>query len=149
MSSPRPESGRPAIVQRPHLSDPDGPPDGDYARYVERLLQRADLQRAAAQGAGAHAGADASPTPPAVPARVAAAAASHATTAGRLPRPAAPKRAVPQGLWAKWPLLLWCLFVLLMWFTPALLPLAIGAVLAAGVGHHLWRSRRARDIDRR
>ena len=30
---------------------PEGPPDGDYARYVERLLQRADQQRGAAQAA--------------------------------------------------------------------------------------------------
>lgn len=48
-----------------------------------------------------------------------------------------PRRPLP----AKWPVLVWLLFVLLMWFAPALLPLAIGATVVAGVGYGVWKSR--------
>ena len=99
------------------------PPDGDYARYVERLLQ----SRAAPQVA---------PQP--------AARAQAGLAAARA------KPAVHRHLSAKWPLLVWILFALLMWFAPALLPLVLGAVVAAaGVGYGAWKSRRGPGADNR
>ena len=99
----------------PHLGDYGEPPDGDYASYVERLLQSRAAPHVAPQpAAGAKAG-------------LAVARA---------------KPAVHRHLSAKWPLLLWVLFALLMWFAPALLPLVIGAVVVAGVGYGVWKSKR-------
>lgn len=119
----------------PHLGDYGEPPDGDYARYVERLLQDRGPQRAAVP-AGAHAKAGAA---------VAAATSIAKTTGTKASRPRQANPAGPaaaRAMLARWPLLLWILFALLMWFAPALLPLAIGAVVVAGVGYGVWKSRR-------
>ena len=113
----------------PPAGDHGEPPDGDYARYVERLLQG----RGAAHGAPP----PAAPRPAPAVIRPVSAAASGAAQSGPQPTPAVRLR-----LSAKWPLLLWASFVLLMWFAPALLPLAIGMAVVFGVGYGVWKSRR-------
>jgi len=134
------------IGSNPGQGGPEGPPDGDYARYVERLLQRNDLQREAAQSAavakkgGKDDGATHSPHLPA-----SATTPMASDQAARKARGKAPARGLP----GRWILLLWLLLVLLMWFAPALLPLAIGCAVAAGVGYALWKARRTSDDGRR
>ncbi|WP_367067830.1 hypothetical protein [Oryzisolibacter sp. LB2S] len=113
----------------PPAGDYGEPPDGDYARYVERLLQG----RGAAHGAQSPAAAKAAPAVT----RPVPAAARGTAKSGSQPRPAVRLR-----LSAKWPLLLWASFVLLMWFAPALLPMAIGMAVVFGVGYGVWKSRR-------
>ena len=121
-------------MNHPRPGDYGEPPDGDYARYVERLLQNRGSQHAAAPPSVATVKA----VQPAVPARA----------GGNTPRSAPGKPALRLQIPVQWPLMLWLSFVLLMWFAPALLPLAIGAAVVAGVGYGVWKSRRgtqARD----
>ena len=118
----------------PPAGDHGEPPDGDYARYVERLLQ----------GRGAAHGAQSPAAAKAAPAVTRPAPASGTTKSGSQPRPAVRLR-----LSAKWPVLLWTAFALLMWFAPTLLPTVIGTAIAAGLGYGLWKSWRAPGSDDR
>ena len=121
---------------QPWLGDYGEPPGGDYARYIERLLQSQDLRRGVLQ-----AGAAAGQRPVAV---AKAAAPAAATTAPRRPAKQGATQAVTRTLPAKWPLLLGALLVLLMWFAPALLPFVMAGVILVGVGHGVWKSRHGR-----
>ena len=121
---------------QPWLGDYGEPPGGDYARYIERLLQSQDLRRGVLQ-----AGAAAGQRPVAV---AKAAAPAAATTAPRRPAKQGAKQAVTRTVSAKWPLLLGALLVLLMWFAPALLPFVMAGVIVVGVGHGVWKSRHGR-----
>ena len=125
MNAPRPQ---------PSLGDYSEPPDGDYARYIERLTHGHNPRAGAAPPEAA-----ARPRLP-VPAK----AATSTVGAKAVALHPATQAAATRAVLAKWPLLLWGLFALLMWFAPALLPFAIGGAMLVGVGLSVWRSRRRR-----
>ncbi|MBS0469274.1 MAG: hypothetical protein JSS31_06050 [Proteobacteria bacterium] len=115
----------------PRLGDYREPPDGDYASYVERLLQSH-----AAPGAV---------QPPLAQRRLGVvvknARPAAATTDAAAIEQAQRKRAAGMKLLARLALLPWIAFVLLMWFAPALLPFAIGAVVVGGIAYGVWKSK--------
>lgn len=123
---------------QPHPGDYGEPPDGDYARYVERLLQARAHHAPLPAALAAEVGTGSVLTRPAV---VAAGKPGRQRVA-----PSAARRPFP----LRWLLLpLWLLFALLMWFAPALLPLAMAAAVAGGIGYSLWKSKRGADTDGR
>lgn len=111
----------------PRLGDYREPADGDYASYVERLLQGR-----AAPGA----------VQPPLAQRKLGVAVKKVRPVGSAPNePAQMKRAVDLNLLARLALLPWIAFVLLMWFAPALLPFAIAAVVVGGIAYGVWKSK--------
>ena len=115
----------------PRRGDYREPPDGDYASYVERLMQGRTAP-----------GAVQSPLAQRKLGAVVKKARPSGATTGAAPVEQAPlKRAAGQNLLARLALLPWIAFVLLMWFAPALLPFAIGAVVVGGIVFSVWKSK--------
>jgi hypothetical protein len=143
------------------LNPGEEPPQGDYVRYVEHLLARSDELRRQAQ-AKAPASASATAPPPLGPRPVALPGArgraakpgsvlSGTSTlhGGKVAEQEPAQRGGLGWLWRAmpktgrvWMALAWLGLVALFFLAPALLPLAMGLIVAVGLVQGIWKKHR-------